>query len=362
MDIFQAVLSGMLAVALLVALVVLVLILIRVLWDPIYCCWISGPGMKVILSSPLFKVTDSVHISEHLVTSGSDTWLQGTLTKYSRMVIVAHGRRLALFNPCPLTDDVKAQLATLGTVVQVAATNCFHYMCLPQYRKAFPESKFIIPSGLFLKRPEFREWCVAYPEEQCGSLFHGTQYFRLPDFNQEHVIFVEAANLMWSADMISPHQPDAPNPGRTVLSPLIWSFVGRLCMSAQQWYAEYGKPGSILFADYSRQFRIDAAESQTQTELVWKQILALPIKRVATAHGHYHGWVDVTPENLKCLLKNISRPDTCWDSAGRFIFTGVVLGMCSCAFSEWKPLFDRTDDSDSGSEEVLCQPCSLDNP
>lgn len=320
-----------------ILLVALILVLIRALWDPVYCCFVSGSDMCVTHSSPLWRVTDAVHISEHLVTSGSETWLQKNLTKYSRMVIVADGPRLALFNVCPLTEAVKSDLSALGTVELVCATNCFHYMCMPQYLEAFPNARAIVPAGLLLKRPELSNRCEAFPEE-CGSVFPGTQYFRLPDFHQEHVIYVEDAHLLWCADTLSPHQPNAQNPGRTALSPLIWPFVGRLCMSTRQWQQQYDHAGTILFADYSRQFRPAGTAARQLNENVWKSVLALPIKRVATAHGHYSGWVDVTQESLSNLLENIQAEDSCWDMCGRVAFQSCVLG-CPRTFSEWTPLF-----------------------
>ena len=68
-----------------------------------------------------------------MVTSGSG-WLQRRITKYSRMVIVVENSGLGLFNPCPLTEAVKADLDRLGPVTLVCVTNCFHYMCLPEIR------------------------------------------------------------------------------------------------------------------------------------------------------------------------------------------------------------------------------------
>mmetsp|Transcript_24308 Transcript_24308/g.69024 ORF Transcript_24308/g.69024 Transcript_24308/m.69024 type:complete len:233 (+) Transcript_24308:251-949(+) len=189
-------------------------------------------------------------------------------------------------------------------------------MCTPQYLTAFPSARAIVPAGLLLKRPELGERCEPFPEEASGSVFPGTKYFRLPDFHQEHLIFVEAASLLWCADTVSPHQKDAPNPGRTVLSPFIWPFIGRLCMSTQQRQEQSGSPGCILFADYSRQFRPAGAVAQQANVKVWKAVLALPIKRVATAHGHYRGWVDVTLATLDRLFEHIEAEDTWWDKGG----------------------------------------------
>ncbi|CAE8600753.1 unnamed protein product [Polarella glacialis] len=338
---------------LLAGVCVLLLVCARALWDPIYCCHVSGPQMQVLHSSPMHRVTDTVHICEHIVTSGASSCLQRKITKYSRMVIVSHGEKLGLFNPCPLTDAVKKDIDKLGQVDTVCATNCFHYMCIHAYIAAYPGARFIVPAGLLLKRPQLRGRCEPYPEPPIGSVFPGTRYFRLPEFHQEHLIFVEDAALLWAADTISPHQPAAPNPGRTVLSPFMWPFLARLCVHSDQFKSQYGRPGAILFADYSRQF---TGGDRRASVAIWQEVLGLPITRVSTAHGLYSGWVDVTKESLQALLEYVKARDTCWDLFGRFVFRTIVLGCCHCCFPEWTPLFKEPERSES--TEAACAQAS----
>jgi len=118
---------ALLFVALAMLLVVIMLVFIRALWDPLYCNFVSSTDIDILHSAPIQRINDHLYIFEHMTTSGQ-TWLQRSITKFSRMVVVVDGSNLCLFSPCPLTDSVKADLLRLGRVSIICVTNCFHYM------------------------------------------------------------------------------------------------------------------------------------------------------------------------------------------------------------------------------------------
>ena len=68
-------------------------------------------------------------------------------------------KTLCLFNPCPLTDAVRAALDALGQVKVVVVNNCFHYLFAVQYCDAYGPlgARVPVPSSLLVKCPALKE-------------------------------------------------------------------------------------------------------------------------------------------------------------------------------------------------------------
>ncbi|KAF2155729.1 hypothetical protein K461DRAFT_318423 [Myriangium duriaei CBS 260.36] len=67
------------------------------------------------------------------------------------IVRMANGS-LAVFSPVALTDEVKAQVAQMGTVKYITALDLEHHIFLEPWHKAYPEAKLIGPEELGPKR------------------------------------------------------------------------------------------------------------------------------------------------------------------------------------------------------------------
>lgn len=305
-----------------------VLVVVRSLWDPVYC---STVGMGcVVHSAPLLQISPTVHMSEHVITSGRSYWWQRELTKFSRMVIVSDAAdRLCLINPCPLTDTLKHDVGALGCVTLVIVTNCFHYMYAADYVQAYPHARFVAPVGFFHKRPELARFFQPFPRSATGTLFAGVRFFRLPDFLQEHVIYVEEASLLYAADSLIAQQPRQLNPSHSQLS-YLQSLIRRLSIRARH--------GTVRFCDYSRQYRLQP-NALADNVACWREILSLSILRVITGHGIYRGFVSVVKADLDHLMHQIEQQDTCLDLLGRRLFQACVLRCCPSYFRDWACLF-----------------------
>jgi len=309
-------------------------ILFRVFWDPIYCCIVSTANPKVIYSSEkLIQLSKSVYISEHVVNSGQSSCWSRNSTKYSRMLIVCdvQTHTIALFNPCPLIKQLQQELARLGTITHVVITNCFHYMNTLAYIHTYPNATFIAPAGLFHKQPKLTKHCTVFPSATHGSLFKNTQYFRLPEFHQEHVIYVKEANLIFCSDTLICRDKTKRDPGRTWMSfiPLFARMVSiRRCVSP------------VRFCDYSRQFRVGTTFKFVENTCIWKTVLSLPITKITSGHGVFNGYVSVTPKDLQILLRDIASADSWVDRIGRGIFILCIL-HARVWFYDWVCLYDK---------------------
>ncbi len=326
---FEAIII-MTSIAVIVA--VAIAIFVRAMWDPFYCCFMTTADIGVLSSSPLIKISSSVYISEHFINSGNSGKWARSITKFSRMLVVVNNGELCLYNPCPLTEELQKELDELGNIQRVVVTNCFHYAFLTQYIDAYPEATFLIPQGMMWKRPELQQHCIAIPAATEGSLFAGTHYFRLPDFYQEHVIFVEEAGLLYSSDTLYIREPETRPHGRLEVR-LMQKFI-RLISFSQPC-------GTIHYFDYIRQFRYPGSDDLHKKNVeCWRKIFALPITRVTTGHGVFCGCVSVTKTELKNLLQCIERKDGWMDRAGRMVFRMCVRGS-SIRYRDWTCLYDK---------------------
>ena len=307
-------------------------VIVRSLWDPIYC-GLASKG-DLLYSSDLINVGDDVYISEHVITSGDRCCLR-YLNKFSRMLIVVDNEnsnpQICLFNPAPLCSILRIELEKLGTVTSVVVTNCFHYMYVSEYYDAFPSANFIIPQGMLNKRPELGKYCKVYPHgKDIGSVFRGTQYFRLPDFLQDHVIYVDRSEFLFVSDTLIARKERISDPSWSILS-----CIQVLARSISV-HTNHGQP--VHFCDYSRQYRRSPMAHQRNVDM-WKHIATLPISKVTTGHGVYEGYVPVNSNDIKSLIHDIELPSTNLDVMGAIIFRFFVLDLNLSFFFDWSCLF-----------------------
>jgi len=315
-----------------VAIIFTIAIIVRAMWDPFYCCFMTTSDIGVLSSSSLIKISSSVYISEHFINSGNSGKWARSITKFSRMLVVVHDGELCLYNPCPLTTALKQELAELGHIQRVVVTNCFHYAFLTQYIDAYPEATFLIPQGMMWKRPELQQHCTAIPAATEGSLFAGTRYFRLPDFYQEHAIFVEEAGLLYCSDTLYIREPETRPHGRVAVR-LMQEFIRSISFSR--------RCGVIHYFDYVRQFRYPGSGDLHKKNVeCWRKIFALPITRVTTGHGVFCGCVSVTKTELQNLLRCIEREDGWMDRAGRMVFR-LCVWKSPNRYRDWTCLYDK---------------------
>jgi len=247
-----------------------------------------------------------------------------------------------LVNPCPLTRDVASDLARLGRVERVVASNCFHYAFLGAYAEAYPDATCLAPRSLFRKRPELRRVVQPLPDAPSGLLFPGVTYWRLPDFHADHAVWVAAAGLLYTADSLFATPPcrwcgllpGAPDPG-----PSLCCAVTRLTIAASLQRVQ--PRAALMYAQYSRQYRPSGRTALDANAQVWTEILKRPITHVATGHGVHRAVTRVSRADLDRLARVISSPDTFADKAGRRVFQLVVLRCFRERFKDWSCLFDR---------------------
>lgn len=336
MEVSTIVIISIFSVIALLLLYLLFGVILRVMWDPIYCK-LSHEG-SIVRSAELLQVTTNVFVSERVVTSGTKWWCQRNLMKFSRMMIVIctkpesndDRKQICLCNACSLINQLHTDLTRLGDVTHVVITNCFHYLYLHKYIESFPNATFIIPSGLFLKRPEFSNSCIPFPSGKTGSIFPETRFFPLPDFFQDHVIYVEEAELLLVSDSLVTQSPNAaPDPS---YSSLTWLQDCIRCLSIPQ------QQQPVRFYNYTLQYRL-ASGADEASNTCWREIMLLPISRIVTAHGVYRGFVQVSQFNLDALMREITQGPSIADYCGRYLFSIWVLECCSGFFRDWTLLF-----------------------
>ena len=77
---------------------------------------------------------------------------------------------IVLHSPISLTDSLKSELDSIGTVRDVIAPNRFHHLFVGDYSAAYPESALYVAPGLPEKRAAIRieatRWARTHPRER----------------------------------------------------------------------------------------------------------------------------------------------------------------------------------------------------
>jgi hypothetical protein len=75
-------------------------------------------------------------------------------TRMAVMRLTSHD--LVLWSPTALTDDLRAEVATLGVVRYLIAPNALHHTFLGDWQRAYPDATVYAPPGLREKRRDIR--------------------------------------------------------------------------------------------------------------------------------------------------------------------------------------------------------------
>lgn len=75
----------------------------------------------------------------------------------TRMAVIRlSGGGLVIWSPIPLSDDLRAQVGTLGEVRYLVPPNSLHHAFLGEWQKAYPDARVYAPPGLRDKRKDIR--------------------------------------------------------------------------------------------------------------------------------------------------------------------------------------------------------------
>lgn len=92
----------------------------------------------------------------------------GVIALNTRMTIVCFANNeLWLHSPIPISNELKKEIDTLGTVTYLVAPSCLHHMFVGGWKEAYPNAKIYAARGLQKKRPDLNiETIFREPTEQ----------------------------------------------------------------------------------------------------------------------------------------------------------------------------------------------------
>jgi hypothetical protein len=209
-----------------------------------------------------------------LIEFGPETWTaQGpTVTAAAgfhyptRMAVIRlAGGGLVVWSPTALSEEIHAQLSSLGKVCFLFPPNSLHHVFLDAWQKAYPDAKTYAPPGLRQKRKDIRfdgdfdEAMVAdWKEELDLAIMRGNL------ITTEVVFFHRKSGTVLFADLIQQFRPGWFKGWRAVVAQL------DLMMGAEP---SVPRKFRIVFTDRR------AARTSLQTILAW------PANKVLMAHG-----------------------------------------------------------------------------
>lgn len=90
------------------------------------------------------------------LASGSAVAVAGFRYPTRMAVIRLSGRRLLVWSPVALTDELRSATRELGEVSWLVAPNTLHHLFIAAWHQAWPEAELLAPPGLRRKRPDLR--------------------------------------------------------------------------------------------------------------------------------------------------------------------------------------------------------------
>lgn len=205
----------------------------------------------------LIQLADGVHLASMPVRH---LGLQLTAT----MAVLRVGpRKLLLYSPIRMTDELHTAITALGAVAHLYAPNLYHHLFIGQWSQAFPSARLHAPPGLAQKRPDLRidRLHTSPPEPDFADVIDELNIdgFRL----QESVLFYRPARTLVVADLV--HNLGRPQHAWTAFYARSMGFYDRVALSRMlRW---------IAFSDRA------AARRSIDT------VLAQPIARMVVGHG-----------------------------------------------------------------------------
>jgi len=200
--------------------------------------------------------SDLWHLQHHFVVNG--------LQISSRMTVVRlNDSSLWLHSPVPLSAEVRARLATLGTVRYIVAPSKAHHLYAAECLAAFPDATLYGAPGLLSKRPDLLNM---------HELSRKVEPEWAQDFEQ---IFFEG--IPFGNETIWFHKPS-----RTlIVTDLCQWWQGELPFATKAFAVLTGVRNRLAVP---RTIRLLVRDRQAARECA-QRILALPFVRVVVAHN-----------------------------------------------------------------------------
>jgi hypothetical protein len=81
---------------------------------------------------------------------------------FGRMTVIKMGDGdLLIHDPCAMTDKVKQQLDSIGTVRYIVVPGSYHHLFVPEFQRMYPDAETFICPGLERKRPDIEfDWIL----------------------------------------------------------------------------------------------------------------------------------------------------------------------------------------------------------
>mmetsp|Transcript_2970 Transcript_2970/g.10420 ORF Transcript_2970/g.10420 Transcript_2970/m.10420 type:complete len:329 (-) Transcript_2970:44-1030(-) len=122
----------------------------------------------------------------------------------TRMVVIRlQDGSLFVHSPTWLDEDVKTELAALGTVKYVVSPNKIHNQCMAQWGEEFPDCRLYASPGLVERRPDVKFYATLgdepepeWADEIDQAIVYGNSFF------QEVLFFHKATGVLIVCDLI----------------------------------------------------------------------------------------------------------------------------------------------------------------
>jgi hypothetical protein len=182
----------------------------------------------------------------------------------SRMTVVRlRDGSLWLHSPVPISDEGRAELASLGKVKYIVAPNKTHHLFLSDCLAAFPHARFFGASGLSAKRPDLKGMTELKPlAEPSWSEDLDQVFFDGIPFGNETVWFHKSSQTLIVTDLCQYWQGDLP------LAAKLYAYFAGV-------RKKLAVPRTVRLLVKNRQ----AAQASANRILQW------PFKRVIVAHN-----------------------------------------------------------------------------
>ena len=186
-------------------------------------------------------------------------WIEQTPVRMT--VIELPDKKLFLYSPVPLTDQLKQELKPLGEVAFVVAPSLLHHVNILPYAESFSKALCLIPKNLKKKRKDLEDFSYLENHRSIGSP-HVEQILLAGHRSEETAFYHPSTRTLIVADLCY-------NPG------MEQGFLGRTFFKMVR---AYGKPSLPFY------HRLAVTNAQALKQSLEK-ILAWDFDRIILSHG-----------------------------------------------------------------------------
>jgi hypothetical protein len=189
----------------------------------------------------------------------------------TRMTIIRIGQSdLFVHSPTPLTEDLKREIAAIGTPRWLIAPNRIHYWWMPDWKAAFPDAQAYLAPRIKEKAGEHIDFAYSDLESSSGYPWDD-EIATLPvtsSYMTEFVFFHRASRTL-------------------VLTDLIENFEGPKLPLWMRWLVRLG---GCLDPDggMPRDMRLSFAKNKQQLREAVETMIAWKPERIIMAHGRWY--------------------------------------------------------------------------